>query len=47
MVESIYLGLNFRFDVNGVYLWLSILLMVDDVFINSETLFDNLKIKLS
>jgi hypothetical protein len=42
MVESIYLGLNFRFDVNVVYLWLSILLMVGDIFINSETLFDRL-----
>jgi hypothetical protein len=42
VVEPIYLGSNPRFDVGVVYLWLIILSMVDDVSIDSETLFDQL-----
>jgi hypothetical protein len=48
VVELTHLDLNFRFDVDVVYLRLIILLVVGDVIIDSETCltdFVNFKIK--
>jgi hypothetical protein len=42
MVESIHPISNPRFDVDATYLRLIILLVVDDVLIDSETLFNQL-----
>jgi hypothetical protein len=40
VVELTYFGSNFRFDVEVAYLQLIIILVIDDVSINSKTLFD-------
>jgi hypothetical protein len=40
VVESIQSGLNLRFDMDIVYLYLIILSVVDDVSVDGETLFD-------
>jgi hypothetical protein len=42
MVETIYPDLNRRFNMNVTYLWLIILSVVDDIHIDSETLFNRL-----
>jgi hypothetical protein len=40
LVELIYLGLNSRFDMRIIYLWLIIFSVFDDVFIDSDVLFN-------
>jgi hypothetical protein len=42
VVELIRLGLNLRFNVGVVYLWLIILSVVGGVSVDNETLFDQL-----
>jgi hypothetical protein len=42
MVEPTHPGSNPRFDVGVVYLRLIIILVIDDVPINSDALFDRL-----
>jgi hypothetical protein len=42
MIESTHPISNPRFDVGATYLWLIILLVVDDVLIDSDTLFNQL-----
>jgi hypothetical protein len=42
VVKLIHSGSNFRFDVGVIYLWLIILSVVDDIPMNSDTLFDRL-----
>jgi hypothetical protein len=41
-VKITHSGSNHIFDVGVEYLWSIILLVVDDVFVNSETLFNRL-----
>jgi hypothetical protein len=43
MVEPTHPSLNPKFDMCIAYLWLIIFLVVGDVFINSETLFNRLR----
>jgi hypothetical protein len=43
MVKSIHLSSNFRFDVGVVYLRLIIFLVVSDVTIDSDVLFNQLR----
>jgi hypothetical protein len=42
VIELIYLVSNLRFNMHVVYLQLIIFLIVDDVLVNSETLFARL-----
>jgi uncharacterized membrane protein (Fun14 family) len=42
VVELIRLGLNLRFNVGVVYLWLIILSVVGGVSVDNETLFNQL-----
>jgi hypothetical protein len=43
MVESTHLCSNSRFNMCAIYLWLIILLVIGDVHIDNETLFDRLR----
>jgi hypothetical protein len=43
VVELTHLDLNLRFDVCVIYLRLIILLVVDDISVNSDALFDRLR----